>query len=141
MVRIEPSLARIQLVWAVLASAISVGITAWYMPQHLINLALGAGCVVATYALLWPIHWLATAGGKQSVLVEAVLIPIRLGILVALSLYAIDNVARPGVPFALGIAIPVVAGSLACLWACAKDPRYYWVTLAKPPVLRTRQTP
>lgn len=133
MVRIEPRLARIQLQWASLTSVLVIVLTWFVYPIVFRDLTIGAGCVLLTYTLVWPFHLITSQNSRRVVVREAVLIPIRLGILVALSLYAIDNVARPGAPFALGIAIPVVAGSIACLWASAKDPRYYWVNLAKPP--------
>lgn len=139
--RIESSLARIQLTWAIIASLVSVAAAKVIQPAHTRDLLIGAACVVATYILIWPIYLFASGDGRKVVILEAVLIPIRLGILVALSLYAIDNVARPGAAFGLGIAIPVIAGTVACLRAIATDPRYYWVNLPKPPVLRTRQNP
>lgn len=137
--QIETTLARIQLTWATIAAVAAVGVTYVTVPEYAQHLFIGACCVVITYLLVWPAYFIARGSGVKIVVLEAVLIPIRLGILVALSLLAIDNVARPGAPFALGIAIPVIAGTLACLWASAKDPRYYWVNLPKKPVLRTHQ--
>lgn len=136
---IELSLARAQLGAAVLATLFGAAIFLFINPQSAKDLLFGALCVIATYAVIWPFHALAQAGGQKALILEAVLIPVRIGILVALALFAVENIARPGAPFALGIAIPVIAGSIACLWVSAKDPRYYWVTLAKTPVLRARQ--
>ncbi|WP_336249505.1 hypothetical protein [Stomatohabitans albus] len=139
MVGIESSLARAQLGAAVFVGLLAAGISALLVPQATRDVAFGAGCVVTTYVFMWPLHVFAATGGRRALMLEMAFVPIRLGILVALALVAIDNVARPGAPFALGIAITVIAGSFACLWVCAKDPRYHWVTPAKPYVLRTRQ--
>lgn len=138
---IEWSLAGAQLRTAILVGLLTVAISVIWGMATVTDVAVGVAIVVLTLAITWPIHLIATRGGRQAIFVEMALIPVRFLFLVALAILALNNIARSGIPFALGIALPLIGGVAAAVWASARDPRYYWVDPHPTHVPRTNQTP